>query len=49
VKGFGLGLYVCRQIVELHGGTIHVESAPTQGTRFVVTLPVQARVLAEAE
>jgi PAS domain S-box-containing protein len=49
VKGFGLGLYVCRQIVELHGGSIHVESAPGQGTRFIVTLPAEARVLAEAD
>jgi PAS domain S-box-containing protein len=48
VKGFGLGLYVCRQIVELHGGSIHVESAPGQGTRFIVALPIEARVLAEA-
>jgi PAS domain S-box-containing protein len=48
VKGFGLGLYVCRQIVELHGGSIHVESAPDRGTRFIVALPIEARMLAEA-
>jgi signal transduction histidine kinase len=46
VKGFGLGLYVCRQIVELHGGVIQVESAGN-GTRFIVTLPIEARVFAE--
>jgi signal transduction histidine kinase len=48
VKGFGLGLYVCRQIVELHGGTIGVQSAEDDGARFVVTLPVEARVTAAA-
>ena len=37
--GLGLGLYVSRQIVTLHGGTIEVESPPEGGTRFVVTLP----------
>ena len=37
--GLGLGLYVSRQIVELHGGTIDVESPPDGGSRFVVTLP----------
>ncbi|HEU5314509.1 MAG TPA: GAF domain-containing sensor histidine kinase [Chloroflexota bacterium] len=37
--GLGLGLYVCRQIVELHGGSILVESPRGGGTRFVVKLP----------
>jgi signal transduction histidine kinase len=35
----GLGLYLSRQIVELHGGRIALEAAPGGGTRFVVTLP----------
>jgi signal transduction histidine kinase len=38
-SGMGLGLYVCRQLVELHGGRIEVESTPGAGTTFVVTLP----------
>ncbi len=38
--GMGLSLHVSRQIVELHGGTIVVESPPGGGTRFVVTLPL---------
>jgi signal transduction histidine kinase len=37
--GLGLGLYVSRDIVEQHGGTIEVESPPEGGTRFTVTLP----------
>ena len=38
--GTGLGLTICRQLVELHGGHIDVESQPEKGSRFVVTLPV---------
>ena len=37
--GLGLGLYISRQIVELHGGNIRVESPAGGGARFVVTLP----------
>jgi PAS domain S-box-containing protein len=38
--GFGLGLYITRQLVEAHGGHISVESAPGVGTTFRVTLPL---------
>lgn len=37
--GMGLGLYVSREIIELHGGTIAVEEPAGGGTRFVVRLP----------
>jgi signal transduction histidine kinase len=37
--GSGIGLYVARALVELHGGTIRVDSAPGQGTEVNVTLP----------
>jgi signal transduction histidine kinase len=36
--GSGLGLFICRMIVELHGGTITVESNPGIGTTFQITL-----------
>lgn len=40
--GIGLGLYICRGIVEQHGGQVWVESSPSQGTTFHVALPLAA-------
>jgi len=37
--GTGLGLALCRKIVDAHGGTITLESAPGEGTEFVLTFP----------
>lgn len=39
-EGSGIGLAVCRRIVERHHGTISAESAPGSGSRFIVTLPL---------
>ena len=38
--GAGVGLYVCRRLLEAMGGTIRVESAPGVGTMFVIGLPI---------
>jgi signal transduction histidine kinase len=38
--GMGLGLFICRQIVEQHDGTIAVECPKEGGARFIVTLPL---------
>jgi PAS domain S-box-containing protein len=39
-EGTGIGLALCRKIVEEHKGTITAESVPGEGTVFIVTLPV---------
>ena len=40
--GTGIGLALCKKIVELHGGTIGIDSSHTSGTRFWFTLPITA-------
>jgi signal transduction histidine kinase len=44
-QGLGLGLYVSRQIVELHGGEIRAEFPADGGTRVVVTLSTSVEAL----
>lgn len=40
VRGTGLGLFICRQIIRSHGGNISVESKPGDGTSFDIYLPI---------
>jgi PAS domain S-box-containing protein len=40
VPGTGLGLAIAKKAVEIHRGTVHVDSAPGKGTRVTVTIPV---------
>jgi signal transduction histidine kinase len=40
-RGLGIGLFLSRRLVQLHGGTLTAEFPPEGGTRIVVTLPVR--------
>ncbi len=49
-SGTGIGLAICKKIVEYHGGTIWIDTAYTEGTRFCIAMPavVQDRVIQES-
>ncbi len=45
-KGTGLGLLLCKEFIELHGGNIKIESEAGKGSRFAFTLPHYVHVIA---
>jgi signal transduction histidine kinase len=42
--GTGLGLFICRAIIEEHGGEASIADGPTEGTMLVIRLPLEARM-----
>jgi signal transduction histidine kinase len=46
-KGTGLGLSLSHGIIDRHGGRIHIDSEPGQGTSFIIDLPLDATLAAE--
>jgi signal transduction histidine kinase len=48
IKGSGLGLSLVRHIVRAHGGDVQVESAPEQGSKFTIALPLDPSLRTES-
>ncbi len=44
-SGFGIGLYLCKEIIDLHNGNIKVQSSKTKGTTFSFVLPIDGQKL----
>jgi len=49
IQNTGLGMSICKRIVEAHGGTITVQTKKGKGTTFIVTLPLETNVKREVK
>jgi signal transduction histidine kinase len=43
VKGYGLGLSYVKDVVDMHGGKLTVESEKNKGTKFIIYLPYECK------
>jgi signal transduction histidine kinase len=43
-KGMGMGLAICKRIIDAHGGKITVESTLGKGTTVIITLPIKPKI-----
>ena len=44
-RGNGIGLAITKQVAEMHGGEVRVESEPGQGSTFTLRIPIRQRPL----
>ncbi|MES2603784.1 MAG: response regulator, partial [Pseudomonadota bacterium] len=49
LDGYGLGLSICKTLVTQMGGTLQLQSSPSQGSRFFVSLPVELAIPTKAK
>jgi signal transduction histidine kinase len=48
-EGTGLGLYIAKNIIKRHGGTINAESTLGRGSKFTLTLPTDPKLIPPTE